>query len=183
MRDLDLPKTTEAFTRIVEYELAGVVRFTHYALMVAGPNRIPIVAFLKQQATESLLHAQQAGELLVGLGGHPTMKVAKIEETNQHRLPDILAESLAHEERAVDLYRELLDVVSGKSVYLEEYARSMISAEEMGAMELRKMLRDFAPGATGVAVDAHGEGKPERRTVTVAASKKATPARRAQNVD
>lgn len=178
MRDLDLPATTAVFTRVVEYELAGVVRFTHYALMVAGPNRIPIVAFLKQQANESLLHAQQAGELLVGLGGHPTMKVAKIEETNQHYLPAILAESLAHEERAIALYRELLDLVVNKSVYLEEYARSMISAEEMGAMELRKMLRDFAPAAEPAAPPAT-PAKVARRAAGGAPAKNT--ARRAQD--
>jgi bacterioferritin len=144
MKDLDLKRTTELLTRIIEYELAGVVRFTHYALMVKGPYRLPLVAFLKAQANESLLHAQQCGEILVGNGGHPTMKIAKIDESNQHSVADVVAESLAHEERAVVLYRELLEVVKDHSVYLEEFARGMISAEEMGAMELRKMVRDYA---------------------------------------
>ena len=76
--------------KIIEYELAGVVRYTHSALMVTGPYRLPIVEFLKEQANESLMHAQQAGELLTGLDGHPSQKIAKIEETNDHSIQGIL---------------------------------------------------------------------------------------------
>jgi bacterioferritin len=111
--------------------------------MVTGPNRIPIVQFLKQQATESLLHAQQAGELLTGLDGHPSQRIAPIEESFQHSVEDILRESLAHEERALDLYKEFLDVVKDASVYLEEFARTQIGQEELHGIELRKMLRDI----------------------------------------
>ena len=28
---------------ILEAELSGVVRYTHYSLMIAGPHRIPLV--------------------------------------------------------------------------------------------------------------------------------------------
>ncbi len=145
MKDLNLDKATKTLCSIMEYELAGVVRYTHYALMVTGPNRIPIVQFLKEQATESLLHAQQAGEILTGLGGHPTLKIASIEESHKHSIYDILVESSNHEAAALDLYKEFLKIVQDRSVYLEEYARGMIGQEEMHGMELRKMLRDFNP--------------------------------------
>tara|TARA_B100001248_G_C26982976_1_gene275472 strand:- start:155 stop:496 length:342 start_codon:yes stop_codon:yes gene_type:complete len=112
-------------------------------MMVSGPHRIPIVDFLKEQANESLLHAQQAGEILTGLDGHPTQNIAKIEETNRHTIKDILDESLQHEMHAVELYKELLTHVEEKSVYLEEYARGMIGEEEQHSLELRKMLKDF----------------------------------------
>jgi bacterioferritin len=145
MRDLDLRKTIDLLNAILEYELAGVVRYTHYSLMVTGPNRIPIVQFLKAQAAESLLHAQQAGEIITGLDdGHPSLRVAPIEESHQHSIKDILAESLGHESKALSLYKALLEVVADASIYLEEYARTMIGNEEMHALELRKMLRDFS---------------------------------------
>lgn len=145
MKDLNLDKATKTLCSIMEYELAGVVRYTHYALMVTGPNRIPIVQFLKEQANESLLHAQQAGEILTGLGGHPSLKIASIEESHKHSIYDILVESSNHEAAALDLYKEFLKIVQDRSVYLEEYARGMIGQEEMHGMELRKMLRDFNP--------------------------------------
>jgi bacterioferritin len=148
VRDLDIEKSVKLLNKIMEAELAGVVRYTHYALMVRGPNRIPIVDFMKAQASESLTHAQQAGEILTGLEGHPTLGIAPIEETNQHSVRDLLMESLNHEQRALALYQELLDLVTDKSVYLEEYARSMIGTEELHTLELKKMLRDFSPPST-----------------------------------
>ena len=60
---VDTP-VTKALNTILELELAGVVRYTHYALMVFGYNRIPIVSWLRSQAAESLTHADKAGELI-----------------------------------------------------------------------------------------------------------------------
>jgi bacterioferritin len=128
----------------MEFELAGVVRYTHYSLMVTGPNRIPIVTFFQQQATESLTHAQQVGEIVTGLEGHPSLHIAPIEETYQHSVRDILAESLHHEKKALDMYKELLETVEDASVYLEEFARQQIGQEEMHNLEIKKMLRDFS---------------------------------------
>ena len=143
MDDLETEKTVTLLNSILEQELAGVVRYTHYALMVTGPNRLPIVEFMKGQATESLTHAQQVGEILTGLGGHPSLSVAALEETFKHSIRDILSESLKHEKHAVRLYIELLDTVRDTSIYLEEFARTMISTEEFHQLELTKMLRDF----------------------------------------
>ena len=143
MRDLDNLATVEVLNRIMEAELAGVVLYTHYSLMITGPNRIPIVQFMKGQATESLLHAQQVGELLTGLDGHPSLRIAQVEESHKHSIRNVLTESLAHEQHATSLYKELLTVVEDASVYLEEFARSMIGQEEMHQLELKKMLRDF----------------------------------------
>lgn len=143
MKELNIEKTNEILKQIMEYELAGVVRYTHYSLMVTGPYRIPIVDFFKAQATESLTHAQQVGEILTGLEGHPTLRVAPIEESYKHSVRDILQESLNHEKTALDLYKDLLDTVEGASIYLEEFARTMIGTEEMHNIELKKMLRDF----------------------------------------
>ena len=143
MRDIDVKKVCEILNEVMECELAGVVRYTHSSMMVSGPHRIPIVGFLKEQANESLLHAQQAGEILTGLDGHPTQSIAKIKETNRHTIKDILEESLEHEMHAVDLYKDLLKLVEDRSIYLEEYARGMIGEEEQHSLELRKMLKDF----------------------------------------
>ncbi len=144
MREIDNKYVCEILNSIMEYELAGVVRYTHSLIMVTGPYRIPIVEFLKSQANESLVHAQQAGEILTGLEGHPSQKIANIEETNQHSIRDILKESLEHESHALSLYVKLLDAVENASVYLEEYARNMIGQEEQHVIELKKMLRDYS---------------------------------------
>ena len=144
MEKLDTEKTVKILNTILEHELAGVVRYTHYALMVTGANRLPIVEFMKAQASESLDHAQQVGEILTGLGGHPSLSVAPLEETFQHSLKAILQESVNHEKNAVKLYVDLLEAVEDASIYLEEFARTMVGQEELHQMELKKMLRDYS---------------------------------------
>jgi bacterioferritin len=143
MRPLDTEKTVSILNEILEQELAGVVRYTHFALIVSGPNRIPIVDFMKGQANESLLHAQQVGEILTGLEGSPSFRVT-IEETRSQSIRALLAESLKHEQQAVGLYKKLLETVEDASIYLEEFARSMIGQEELHQIELKKMLRDYS---------------------------------------
>ena len=142
--EINTKEVCDILNEIMEYELAGVVRYTHSSMMVSGPYRLPIVTFLKEQAEESLLHAQLAGEKIAGLDGHPSQKFAKIEETNRHTIKDILEESFEHELFALSLYKKLLNCVENKSVYLEEYARAQIGEEEQHSLELKIMLKDFS---------------------------------------
>ncbi|MBK6322774.1 ferritin-like domain-containing protein [Candidatus Aalborgicola defluviihabitans] len=135
----------DALNRVMELELAGVVKYTHYSLMVYGYNRIPIVSWLKANAEESLGHAHKAGEMVTLLGGHPSLKIGALLETEKHDIGDILRESLEHEKGALGAYYDLLKLSEGKSVLLEEYAREMIVQEEMHLDEVNKMLR--RPGA------------------------------------
>ncbi|MGE4597087.1 MAG: ferritin-like domain-containing protein [Methylophilaceae bacterium] len=131
-----------SLNKILEMELAGVVRYTHYALMVYGYSRIPIISWLRGQATESLTHADQAGELITNLGGHPSLAIGPLLETHNHDIGNILRESLEHETTSLNCYKELLSQVDGKSVMLEEYARQMIYTEELHLGEVNKMLRN-----------------------------------------
>jgi len=141
MAELDKQRIVTLLNRILEMELAGVVRYTHYSLLVFGFNRIPIVSWLRAQADEALQHAQQAGEMVTHLGAHPSLGIGPLLETHHHDIAAILHESLESEAEALKLYKELLQAVEGKSVMLEEYARQMISAEELHAGEVDKMLR------------------------------------------
>ncbi len=141
MSTIDRDKVIDLLNRILEFELAGVVRYTHYSLMVFGYSRIPIVSWMKEQAEEALAHAREAGELITHLGGHPSLGIGPLLETHKHDIGDILRESLEHERKSLEIYRELLAEVAGKSVLLEEYARRMIAAEEMHQGEVDKMLR------------------------------------------
>jgi bacterioferritin len=136
----------DALNRIMELELAGVVKYTHYSLMVYGYNRIPIVSWLKANADESLAHAHKAGELVTLLGGHPSLKIGTLLETEKHDIGDILRESLEHEKAALAAYYDLLKMAEDHSVLLEEYAREMIVQEELHLDEVNKMLR--RPGDT-----------------------------------
>lgn len=146
--NLDKDQAIALLNKIMELELAGVVRYTHYSLMVYGYNRIPVVEWLKKQAEEGLVHAHKAGELVTLLGGYPSLSIAPLLETHLHDIGDILRESLANESEALAAYYQLLELTEGKSVLLEDYARSLIVQEEMHADEVNKMLR--RTGKTGV---------------------------------
>jgi bacterioferritin len=146
--NFDKERAVALLNRIMELELAGVVRYTHYSLMVYGYSRIPVVEWLKKQAEEGLLHAHRAGELVTLLGGYPSLSIGPLLETHHHDLGDILRESLAHEGESCAAYYQLLELTEGKSVLLEDYARSLIVEEEMHADEVNKMLR--RTGTSGV---------------------------------
>ena len=138
---IDNEAVIKVLNKILETELSGVVRYTHYSLMVFGYNRIPIISWMRGQATESLDHATQAGELITHLGAHPSLGIGPLLETQRHDIGDILKESLEHEALALAEYHNLLDLVNSQDVMLEEYARRMISLEEMHLGEVRKMLK------------------------------------------
>ena len=139
---MDKEVIIKKLTEIFDLELSGVIRYTHYSLMIFGPNRLPLISFFKEQAKESLTHANLAGEHITGLGGHPPLNIKEIKETFKHDISEILKETLAHEKLAIQTYYELLGIIDGQSVYLEEYARSMIGQEELHALEVEKMLKE-----------------------------------------
>ena len=135
-------KVLDSLNKILEHELAGVVKYTHYAFMVQGPYRLSVVEWLRQQAQESLAHAEAVGEHVTSLGEHPTLKISDLLETHKHSTEDILNECLQHEREAIKSYYELLNNVKDGSIMLEEFARTQIAAEEMHEAELNKMLSD-----------------------------------------
>jgi len=149
MTEFNRPEVVNLLNRILEQELAGVVRYTHYSLLIFGYNRIPIVSWLRDQANESLLHAQQAGEMITLLGAYPSLAIGPLLDNHKHDVGDIMREAMEAEDVALTLYKELLGHVEGRSVMLEEYARRMIYAEELHAGDVDKMLR--RPMAEGTA--------------------------------
>jgi bacterioferritin len=139
--NLDKASAVKLLNQIMEAELAGVVRYTHYSLMVYGHNRIPIVSWLRNEANTCLAHATEAGELVTHFGDHPSLKIGNLLETHKHGIADILVESLEAEKTGLALYKQLLEMVIDRSVLLEEYARRMIAEEELHIGEVNKMLR------------------------------------------
>jgi bacterioferritin len=139
--NIDVPQATAVLNRILELELAGVVRYLHYSFMIFGHHRIPIVAWLRGQASESQQHAIDAGEMVTTLGGHPLLTIGELLETHKHSVDDILKEALEHEEVGLTEYRRLLALAMDKNIMLEEFARQKIATEEQHLAEIRKMMR------------------------------------------
>jgi bacterioferritin len=138
---LDKTKVIDTLNGILELELAGVVRYTHYSFMIFGHARIPIVAWMRKEASEAVAHAHMAGELITAFGGHPSLRIGKLLETHKHDIDDILREAIEHEKGGIAMYRELLALTQDVDIRLEEYAREMIRTEEDHVAEIEKMLR------------------------------------------
>jgi bacterioferritin len=141
MVDLNRDNAIKLLNEIVELELAGAVRYTQYSLMVFGHARIPIIDWMRAQATEALAHAVQAGEEATALGGRASLGIGELVGTHHDSVDDMMQEMIVHERRGIALYEQLLDIVAGSSISLEELARQMIRAEELHVAEIEKMLR------------------------------------------
>ena len=126
--------------KILEAELSGVVRYLHYSFMIFGPNRIPITKWFRDHATEGFAHATLIGEKITALGGHPSIKVKPVPETNNHNIMDILKEALEYEKEALGYYHDLLAKV-GDDVAMEEMVRKQIADETAHTEEIEKMIR------------------------------------------
>jgi bacterioferritin len=127
--------------KILEAELSGVVRYLHYSFMIFGPNRIPITGWFRDHANEGITHAVAIGEKITALGGHPSVKVKPVPETNNHNVLDILKESLEFEREGLKLYHELLKLTDG-DIALEEMVRGLIAEETTHIEEVEKMIRN-----------------------------------------
>ena len=135
----DKKKVIERLNKILESEISGVVRYLHYALMVTGPNRIPIVKWFHEQANEAFTHASIIGEKITALGGHPSLRVASVPETKNHNVLEILKESLEFEAQALQMYKDVLPLC-GDDIALEELVREMIRKETEHIEDASKML-------------------------------------------
>jgi bacterioferritin len=138
---LDRDEALRVLNQIVEHELAGMVRYTQYSLMIFGHARIPIISWMQKQASDAMAHATQAGEEVTSLGGKVSLAIGELVGTHHDSVDQIMEELVVHEEAGIALYERLLEVADGRSVPLEELARKMIHAESIHTSEIRKMLR------------------------------------------
>lgn len=141
-RSFQHPEVLDLLSKIYAAELAGVNRYLHYSFMIMGYNRIPIQKWFRDNAQESMGHAITVGEKLTSLGGHPPLVSAQLEEGNVHTISQLLEESLAFEEAAILLYKQLAVLATKlEDIALEEMARDFVREEVEHADEVRKMLR------------------------------------------
>src|SRR3954468_23877930 len=98
------PEVMECLVQIFQAEMSGIIRYLHYSFMIMGHNRIPIQKWFRDQANESMTHAITIGEKITALGGHPSMDIPAVKESNHHSINDILVESLEFEKQALNSY-------------------------------------------------------------------------------
>ncbi|BAZ04679.1 ferritin-like domain-containing protein [Calothrix sp. NIES-3974] len=136
----------ELLQNIVEFELAGAIRYTHYSLLVIDCQKSPIIDFLREQATESLEHAQRAGKFFISLGGIPKPRIASLEQPTDYSIQEILAASIAHENRAIAMYKSLFDGIDETDATYQEirqFAQNMLTEESSHHQEMQAVLAEY----------------------------------------
>src|ERR1700745_1119015 len=94
MAELEKKRVVNLLHHFLGEQVAGVGRYTQYSFLVFGHNRIPIVSWLRDQATESLTHAQQAGEMITLLGAYPALEIGLLLHRHRTDIGAIMRESL-----------------------------------------------------------------------------------------
>ena len=121
---MDKNKIIKVLSEIFDLEISGVVRYTHYSLMIFGSDRLPLVTYFRSQATESLDHANLAGEHITGLGGHPPLNNDNLKETFNADVPLIQAI-----ENFEPVYSDIL--CSNNSTYLPADDTQLVSRHSL----------------------------------------------------
>src|SRR6516165_8960270 len=106
--ELDRDDAIKLLNEIVELELAGAVRYTQYSLMVFGHARIPIISWMRAQASEAMMHAVAAGEEVTALGARVSLGIGELVGTHHDSVDEMMQEMLIHERHGIELYTRLL---------------------------------------------------------------------------
>ena len=121
---LDTNATVEVLTRILHFELDGVMQHFHHRWMSRwlGSSRPRAIAI---------------GQHISALTGGPSLGVDQLLDQALCSADDLLDAARRHERRRVEEYRKLLELVAGRSEGLESFARAQIAAEERHLSELK----------------------------------------------
>jgi bacterioferritin len=120
---LDTVATVEALNRILHVELSGVMQHYHHHWM-------------SRWLQSSRPRAIAIGQHIASLTGGPSVGVDRLMDDALASAQDILDGVRGYEQRRVEEYRKLLELVAGRSEGLEAFARAQIAAEERHAAEL-----------------------------------------------
>lgn len=129
---LDKEATVEVLNRILHFELSGVMQHFHHR-------------WVSRWLKASRPRAIAVGQHIASLQGGPAVDVSHLMEDALGESASILNAAMAHEEERLLEYRRLLELVEGRSVGLESFARTQIAADE-------QMLAELAP-PHGASVD------------------------------
>jgi bacterioferritin len=138
---MDKNKVIKKLNEMMNLEISGAMKYLQYSYYVFGLNRIPIVGFLREQATESIGHSTKLGDKIVALGGLPMVKVDEDLKARKLTTEQILRDSVQIETKALSGYMNLLNDVAD-DVVMDSFIRDFISEESGHLEEVEKMLRE-----------------------------------------
>ena len=120
---LDRDATVEVLNRILHVELSGVMQHFHHRWM-------------SNWLQSSRPRAIAIGQHIASLTGGPSMGVDALMDDALASAENMMDAVRGYEQRRVEEYRKLLELVAGRSEGLEAFARAQIAAEDRHAAEL-----------------------------------------------
>jgi bacterioferritin (cytochrome b1) len=130
----------------LELEHAARIQYLAHAELIKGPDAEPIIARLKEIASDEAKHEDKFRDLIGNyLGGEPSMGIAKTHKAEE--TTEILAINLTGEKEAIDFYKTIYkNVIDNKKKLpyifetLEHEIRHVIIAEQEHVAELSVLL-------------------------------------------
>jgi bacterioferritin len=141
MRQFDLSNVVSLLNELLEARLLGVTRYTHYALMVSGTERITMANFFTAQASECLRQAQAISKLLMALNERPSLAPQPFCEPPQQSIHEMLLRSLHSEHQALGLYQDLQADRCAKINCLQVFAQEMVYQLIADTQRLQALLK------------------------------------------
>jgi bacterioferritin len=123
MACLDADATVAVLHRILHFELNGVMQHFHHHWM-------------SRWLQSSRPRAIAIGQHIASLTGGPSVGVDALMGEAMASADEMMDAVRGYEQRRVEEYRKLLELVAGRSEGLEAFARAQIAAEEHHAAEL-----------------------------------------------
>ena len=135
-------KILDRLNEILANELAGSLMYLHYSYYIYGHARIPIVDWLRGNASEGLTHATEVGDQIIYFGGDPaTFPAADKFPAKFGSLDEMLRTALKFEKETFDMYAALLKDVEDSNLMLRVFLENKIMEETGHIQEIELMLR------------------------------------------
>lgn len=144
------PELIEKLNDILRWEWTGVAQYSQYSFVLAGIWREVYAEKFSESASESFGHAKRIGEKISALGGLPVVERDPVKQTSS--LEEMLENSLAFEQMAVNLYQEALGLADGVDRALVVLLEDILLEEQDGVDELTMIIRDRDTGEMADAV-------------------------------
>jgi|TARA_Y100000294_G_scaffold106109_1_gene98572 bacterioferritin (cytochrome b1) len=137
---------TKMLNQALELEHAARIQYLSHAELVEGENAEPIVARLKEIASDEKEHEDKFRNLIGNfLGGVPSMKIVPTKKART--VKEILETNLQDEKNAVEVYSKVLDAINKEKgvlpyefLTLEHDVRHVIMDEQEHIAELKTLL-------------------------------------------
>jgi bacterioferritin len=131
-------QVVEHLNKALSIEYSAVIQYIQFAALVQGADRRIYKEVFEDASKESRDHAQIVSDMIVSIGGTPTIETARIRQTVD--VQEMLQFSLATEKEAMETYQKAHGALEGESG-LKYLLEERVMAEQEDVWEFEKLLK------------------------------------------